>query len=378
VKPATTSAAYSVVPDAEGQRVQGAAHGGVAVRGLDEVAGLDDLLSRDRVADAGRDAVAGRVVLDPGLLLEGALHHPQCLDLGREGRHLGHPVGIDEVVLEDGELRGIGQRVVRPVLLLQEVVHLRGRELVGVAAVHAHAEGIAGLDVDRAPRSHHVRGQDLLRHVHGARRRVGLGQPDLSRGVGLGEREKPAVLDDHPRDDVVILRQLGERDLFPGLQPAQQRMVAHEDALGDVVARVDGRERRRDGDADPRPLLGLDRGLARGAHALALPGDDDLEPAVHQRPLGEEPLALHRDPGVGVLRDVLGLVIEARPGGSHGVRVDVVHEVLDPQVLHPQVELALELLADQVRVLGQKEDPLSGREGNRLAGSHRFAHETFM
>ena len=76
------------------------------------------------------------------------------------------------------------------------------------------------------------------------------------------------------------------------------------------------------------------------ADALAVAGDDDLEVAVHERALGEEPLAVHRDAGVGVARDVLGPVVEAGPGRGHGVGVDVVQQVLDAQVLHAQVELA--------------------------------------
>ncbi len=62
----------------------------------------------------------------------------QGLDLVHERRHARHVVGVDEVVLEDGELaRGFSIRVVRAVLLLEEVVHLGGGELVGVAAVDA-------------------------------------------------------------------------------------------------------------------------------------------------------------------------------------------------------------------------------------------------
>ncbi len=61
----------------------------------------------------------------------------QGLDLGAEGPHLGHPVGVDQVILEHRELRRGLDLVVDAVLVLQEEVHLRGGELVRVAAVDA-------------------------------------------------------------------------------------------------------------------------------------------------------------------------------------------------------------------------------------------------
>jgi hypothetical protein len=115
-----------------------------------------------------------------------------------------------------------------------------------------------------------------------------------------------------------------------------------------------------------------------GAKALALARDDHLEAAVHQRALGEQPLAFDGDPRVGVLGDVLRAVVEAGPGRRHGVGVDVVHQVLDPQVFHAQVELAAQLAADLLRVPGEEQDALSGREGDRLAGLHECGHELFI
>jgi hypothetical protein len=60
------------------------------------------------------------------------------------------------VVLEHGELRRVGDAVALAVLLREEVVDLRGRELVGVAAVHAHDDGVAGLDELRARALEHA------------------------------------------------------------------------------------------------------------------------------------------------------------------------------------------------------------------------------
>ena len=137
---------------AVGERVVPAAHARVAVGGLDEVAGVDDLLARHLVADARRDAVLRAEVAHAGVLLERPLHVAQRLDLGRVGRHRGHAVRVDHVVLEHGELRRVLDAVVLAVLLAQELVHLRGRELVAVAAVHVADDRVARLHVVHAPR----------------------------------------------------------------------------------------------------------------------------------------------------------------------------------------------------------------------------------
>jgi hypothetical protein len=63
-------------------------------------------------------------------------------------------------------------------------------------------------------------------------------------------------------------------------------------------------------------------------------------------------------------------VAEADPGRGHGVGIDVVEQILDGQVCHAEVQLARELAADQVRVLGQEEDPLAGGQTDDLGGFH--------
>ena len=60
-------------------------------------------------------------------------------------------------------------------------------------------------------------------------------------------------------------------------------MVAHEQALIDVVAGVDRRERRRDGEPDAAEDFALRRRLARAADAFAVARDDHFEVAVAQR-----------------------------------------------------------------------------------------------
>ena len=122
------------------------------------------------------------------------------------------------------------------------------------------------------------------------------------------------------------------------------------------------------GDPDARPLLRLHRRLPGAADPLPVAGDDHLEATVPQGVPGEQPLAVDDQPGVGVPGDVLRPVAEADPGRGHGVRVDVVEEIVHPQVVHRQVELSGELPADEVRVLGQEEDPLAGGEADDLGG----------
>ena len=137
-------------------------------------------------------------------------------------------------------------------------------------------------------------------------------------------------------------------------------MVAHQNTLVDVVRRVDRRERRRDGDPNAAPLLGLNRGLPRAADALAKTRDDHFEVPVDEGIALEEALTVDDQAGISVSGQILGAVGEADPGRRHGVRVDVVEEIVDGQIRHAQIELALELPADEVRVFGQEQHPLTG------------------
>jgi hypothetical protein len=215
-----------------------------------------------------------------------------------------------------------------------------------------------------------VAGEDLLRHGHGPRAGVGARQLDLAGRQRLGEREQPALPDHQLRDRVVPAGELLQGDALAGLEAPELAVVAHEHALVDVVAGVDRGEGDRDGDPDAGPLLRLHRGLAGAAHPLAIAGDDHLEVAVDQGVALEQPLAVDDQPGVGVAGQVLGPVAEADPGRGHGVRVDVVQQVVDRQALHAEVQLAGKLAPDQLRILGQEEDPLAGGQTDDFGGLH--------
>jgi hypothetical protein len=47
---------------------------------------------------------------------------------------------------------------------------------------------------------------------------------------------------------------------------------------------------------------------------------------------------------------------EANPGRSHGIGIDIVEQIVNGELLHFEVQLAGELLANQLRVLGEEED----------------------
>ena len=358
-------------PHAPGQGIVDPAHAGVAVGRLDEVARIDEMLAGHLVADAGGDAVLRREVAHARVGLERVLELAQGLDLGEEGAHLRHLVGVDEVILEDRELVRVLDLIIRPVFLFQEVVDLRRGELVRVAAVHLDHDRVARLDIvgTVAAADQMVR-QDLLRHGHRPRAGVRLRQLDLPGGERLGEGEQAALADDDPGDRVVPVEELFERNPLPRLQPLQLAVVPHQDALADVVAGVDGGERGGDGEADAGPLLRLHGGLARAADPLAVAGDDDLEVAVLQGVALEQALAVDDQSGVGIAGDVLRPVAEADPRRGHRVRIDVVEEIVHRQVVHPEVQLAAELAADQLRILGQEEDPLAGGQADDLGWLH--------
>ena len=57
---------------------------------------------------------------------------------------------------------------------------------------------------------------------------------------------------------------------------------------------------------------------------------------------------------IGVLCDFSRVVIEANPGGGHDVRVDVIKEVLNAQIFHLKVQTIIQLLFDEVQVLGEE------------------------
>jgi hypothetical protein len=65
-------------------------------------------------------------------------------------------------------------------------------------------------------------------------------------------------------------------------------------------------------------------------------------------------------------------VVEADPGRGHGIGVDVVQQVVDRQILHREIQLTGELSPDELRILGQKEDPLSRGQGYGIGRFHRL------
>ena len=121
------------------------------------------------------------------MILKLALQLAQGVDLSEEGSHLGNLVGVDQVVLENREPAGVLERVVLAVLLLQEVVDLRGGELVRVAAVDVHDQGVAGFD-ELARRPCATR-QNLLAHGETARPGSDRRQLELALGKLPGEGE---------------------------------------------------------------------------------------------------------------------------------------------------------------------------------------------
>src|SRR5688572_33252841 len=98
------------------------------------------------------------------MALKVSLQIAECLDLPQEWDHARDLIGVDQMILEDGELAGVLDRVVAAVLLSEEVVDLRRRELVCVTAVDTDDERIAWFDENFGrPRStDDMPGQDLL------------------------------------------------------------------------------------------------------------------------------------------------------------------------------------------------------------------------
>ena len=250
-------------------------------------------------------------------------------------------------------------------------MYLCGGELVRVAAVDLDHQRVARSNTGARVVDPMLR-QDLL--GHGLRRvaRARPGQLDLARRDSLREREQTARSDLQLGDRVVVPVELLERDPLPRLQPLEQGVIAHQHTLVDVVGRVDRRERGGDRDPDAPPLLGLNGGFAGAADPLAQPRHDHFEVAVDQRVALEQPLAVDDQAGVGVARQILRPVREADPRRRHGIRVDVVEQLVDRQVAHAQIQLAAQLATDQLGILGQKQRSLVGREAYDLRWSHLF------
>ena len=64
-------------------------------------------------------------------------------------------------------------------------------------------------------------------------------------------------------------------------------------------------------------------------------------------------------------------MVEAHPARRHGVGIDVVQEILGIYVAEGEVELPAQLPTDELRVLGEKEDPLAWSQADELSRKHR-------
>ena len=99
-----------------------------------------------------------------------------------------------------------------------------------------------------------------------------------------------------------------------------------------------------------------------------MPGDDGLEATVQQCTRFEHSPSLIHQPRVSILGDDSRLVVEADPSRSHDIGVDVVKQIIDPEVFHMQIETFVELLANQPEILGEEQDPLARSQGNLCRG----------
>src|SRR5207248_10189190 len=157
--------------------------------------------------------------------------------------------------------------------------------------------GIARFDV-RALAGHQLRGEDLLGQVHRPRRGARRRHADLAAREPRAEREQAAALDDVLRDRIVAAREFGEGDALAGLESAQHRVIAHELADVDVVARVNRRERARDREPAAAEHLALRTLLAARADAFLRTARDHLEAAGGDRARWDQALASDDEPGV--------------------------------------------------------------------------------
>jgi hypothetical protein len=145
-------------------------------------------------------------------------------------------------------------------------------------------------------------------------------------------------------------------------------VVPHQLPEVDVVTLVDWREGRSDDDPDSRPALALSGSLTTRSGTLAMPGHYDLEPPVQQGVRLEHTPAFVNQAGVGILGYDCRFVVEADPSRSHDIGVDVVKQIIDPEIFHMQIETFVELLANQPEILGEEQDPLARGQGNLCRG----------
>ena len=252
-------------------------------------------------------------------------------------------------------------------------MHLSRRELMGVASLNFSDDGISRLHALTFGLANEVSADDALSHGHRSRGRVQRSEVKVTRLQQLGERKQPAALNDQLRDRIVLRGEFGKVDGFASLQAFEHGVVSHQLAEIDVVALVDGGEGSGDDDADAGPSLALCRGFSAGTRAFALTGDDDFEVSVLEGVLPKHAQAVVHQAGIGVLGDFSGVVVKTDPCRRHDVRVDVVKQIIDGEVLHSQVQTFVELLLDEAQIFGEEKDPFPGGERN-LSGRFFVSH----
>ncbi len=188
-----------------------------------------------------------------------------------------HFVEEGEVIAEEHDRAGIGDRLFFAEEVLEEDRRHRRDVLVAEAQIGARETGIArlnGLDANLVGAVQHVAREDLLGDGHRPR----LGRDRRQEGLALHardvEREQAAVLDYLARDLVFAFGELHQRNLFSGANPVDHAEVGggqHAEVL--AVLLVDALDVLGDHQLDAGRHLGIRRLLAAGTFAAALAAD---------------------------------------------------------------------------------------------------------
>jgi hypothetical protein len=131
-----------------------------------------------------------------------------------------------------------------------------------------------------------------------------------------------------------------------------------------------GAKRARDREPAAAEHFALRCLFAARADALLRAGDDHFEVTADERAGREQPLAVDDQTCIRVLRDLVGVEVEAHPRRRHRIGVDVVEQVVRRHIAHPQRQRARELLTDLFGILGEIEDALPRGE-RETAFRHR-------
>ena len=168
---------------------------------LNEISRINEFFACDLVANPRTHAIASLVIADAGMGLEFALQISHGLNFFRKGFESGYPIGVKEVVFENGKLVGIFNFVIFTIFFLKKSVHLSGREFMAKTGIHLGEHSIvcrnectirAGVQ--------HAHGDHFLRHGHRliaccVRRQLNLPRLNLARKV------KKATISDNELSD---------------------------------------------------------------------------------------------------------------------------------------------------------------------------------